>query len=96
MALWWMSFADPGRSKGQQFLGLVILEAPTPREAMQKAWDMEINPGGQIMFIELPNEMKAEYERYMNRLLQKVDLIDIGVAVSDIDSGWRERVERDV
>lgn len=47
-ALWWMSFCDPHKPNGQQFLGVAIVEAPGFMHAHQKSWALGINPGGEI------------------------------------------------
>lgn len=47
-ALWWMSFCDPDKPKGQRLLGVAIVEAPGLFHAHQKAWALGINPGGEM------------------------------------------------
>lgn len=41
--LWWLSFTDP-----DQFLGVVIVQAPTLAAAITRSHKLGVNPGGQI------------------------------------------------
>jgi len=45
--MWWLSFADPKKPKGKQFLGACIVQALTFMEALQVAHILKINPGGE-------------------------------------------------
>lgn len=47
-SLWWLSFADPDLPRGRQFLGVVVVRADDMKDAMQKAWRLGINPGGEV------------------------------------------------
>lgn len=49
--LYWMSFADGKLPKGQQFLGVVILEADSFIDAISKAWALGLNPGGEVQTV---------------------------------------------
>jgi hypothetical protein len=46
--LWWLSFADTDLPAGSQFLGVVIVQAPTFAAAITRSHYLEINPGGQV------------------------------------------------
>ena len=54
--LWWLSFVDTDKSDppGEQvpggggFLGVVIVEATDEVSAVTRAWELKINPGGQV------------------------------------------------
>ena len=46
--LFWISFADPTRPKGSQFLGALIIEAPSFHLAVQLAHTRGVNPGGEV------------------------------------------------
>jgi hypothetical protein len=46
--LWWMSFADPGAPEGTQFLGVVIIQAPSCPAAVTRSHQAGVNPGGEI------------------------------------------------
>lgn len=74
-ALWWMSFCDPDKPKGQQFLGVAIVEAPGFIHAHQKTWSLGINPGGEIQASQV-EDVPAEYR---NRLLSLIELEAAGL-----------------
>lgn len=70
--LHWLSFADPKRPEGTQFLGVVIVESPVFIMAVTKTHALGVNPGGECQGFELldyrvPPEM-------MDRLLNKTEL----------------------
>ncbi len=67
---WWMSFCDPERQDGQQFLGVCIIEAPDLIQAMQKAWALGINPGGEIKALQVSG-VSAEY---LDKLLSRAEI----------------------
>jgi hypothetical protein len=72
---WWMSFCDPDKPKGEQFLGVVITKAPGLMHARQRAWMFGINPGGEIQAF--PVEGIAD--DYHDRLLSLVELEAAGL-----------------
>ena len=74
-ALWWLSFCDPDKAKGQQFLGVVIVEAPGFMRAHQKACELGINPGGEIQAMPVDG-VASEYH---DRLLSRVELEAAGL-----------------
>lgn len=82
--IWWLSFADPAKTKGDQFLGVVIVDANSFEDAIKTAWRLEINPGGECMGLELPEEARAEHASYMNRLIGINEVTKIGERASDI------------
>lgn len=75
MMRWWLSFADPTRPKGQQFLGVCIVEAVDEISAIKVAHALSINPGGEVAFQDLVEEKIAQlsfdlrpyYERFIPR-----------------------------
>lgn len=76
----WLSFADASKPRGQQFLGVCIVEVPllsspqaTFRGAIKKAHKLKINPGGEIQMYLMEPETKIA-ERFMNTLLDKQTL----------------------
>ena len=72
----WMSFCDTGRPKGKQFLGVIIMWSPGVAHAIDRAWKLGINPGGEIMsYIINPNKIKPEH---FDRLLTKQELTMAG------------------
>lgn len=64
MGLWWISFCDAKRPKGDQFLGVSLVETDdrTDRDttrvavaaAIRQAWRTGCNPGGQAQATCLP------------------------------------------
>lgn len=54
MFTFFLSFADPHKAPGTQFLGVCIVDAPTFQDAVQKCWDLGINPGGEIRAYRFP------------------------------------------
>jgi hypothetical protein len=46
--LWWLSFADPGRPSGTQFLGVAVVQAPTFSAAIVRSHRIGANPGGEV------------------------------------------------
>ena len=74
-ALWWMSFRDPNKPKGRQFLGVAIVEAPGFMHAVQKTWELNINPGGEIV----AEQVEGVSVEYHNRLLSRADLEAAGL-----------------
>ena len=73
---WWMSYCDGSLPKGSQFLGVTIIKAKGMAHAVQRAWDMGINPGGEIQAYE--TDPAAIAPDHFNRLLSKDDLITAG------------------
>lgn len=64
---WYLSFADPRKPKGQQWLGAVIVEAPNFIRAVDRAHLLGINPGGEVKGWVLSC---AEFDpRFVDRLL---------------------------
>ncbi len=52
--LWWLSFCDPSRPKGQQLLGVSIVQATDSAAAVAKAHRLGCNPGGEVALWSLP------------------------------------------
>lgn len=64
---WWLSFCDKDKPKGNQFLGVVVVRGATLRAAMKRAWDLKINPGGEVLASALSQAIPSE--RWRERLL---------------------------
>lgn len=77
---WWLSFADPDRPMGHTFLGVVIVEAASFKDAVTKSWKLKCNPGGECMGYELPDKLPT---KFLNRLLssEELEYEDIGERV---------------
>lgn len=74
-AQWWMSFCDPDKPKGQQFLGVVVVEALGFMHAQQKAWALGINPGGEIQAC----QVDGVPVKYHDKLLSRAELEAAGL-----------------
>lgn len=70
----WLSFCDPDKPEGSQFLGVVITEALGFLHAIHKTWALGINPGGEVLSTEI--ETNHDLSRIQDRLLSKADLIE--------------------
>lgn len=72
----WISFCDTDRPKGQQFLGVVIMLAKGLAHAVDRSWELGINPGGEIMSYETDgSDIRPEH---FDRLLSKDELMAYG------------------
>jgi len=60
---WWLSFADK-----DGFRGVAIVNAYGRMSAIQLAWNLHINPGGECAAVALGFEPAPQYQ---NRLLSK-------------------------
>ena len=72
---WWLSFCDATRPKGTQLLGVVVTEAETMAGAIQRAWALEVNPGGEVLSTPVSEEMIPLLRQvgagYIDRLLTR-------------------------
>jgi len=70
-AYWWMSFAYNG------FRGVVITKSLGHAHALDRSHRLGVNPGGEVRSTTIPiNEDTAIYEKYLDRLLSKKDLLE--------------------
>lgn len=71
-----MSFADPQKPKGTQFLGVVITKCLGMAHAINKTHKLGINPSGEIMSQEIdPSRIK---DCDFDKLLSEKDLTEKG------------------
>ena len=49
MTYFWLSFADPDKPRGKQFLGGCVIEAESFPGAITEAHRLGCNPGGEVM-----------------------------------------------
>jgi hypothetical protein len=90
----WLSFADPDKPRGKQFLGVAIIEASTPPlEAIAKTSRLGINPGGEVVgyLVNLEDYCAADIDRLLTesealRLGNKVVRTEHGIK----DINWEE------
>lgn len=79
--LWWLSFCDADRPKGQQFLGacmVVVPHASSEQEGLKEALRMShllrINPGGDVQALLCPEEARPWIPAgWVGRLLSRED-----------------------
>jgi hypothetical protein len=57
LAWYWMSFADSSLPENHQFLGVLIIQAPSLEMAVTLSHMLELNPGGQIAILEIPDHL---------------------------------------
>lgn len=87
----WLSFADPEKPRGQQFLGVVITQAKGLGHAIQKTHALGINPGGEIQAYQVD---PANYNpAHFDKLLSFEDLIAAGYIDAEQVTEWRQRVQ---
>ena len=71
----WLSFRDPENNVN---LGVCIVEATDFTKAVDKAWELGINPGGEIGGYSLNQEQFEAEELGLNKLYSRQDMIDLG------------------
>jgi len=74
LAWYWLSFADD-----DGFRGVAIVQARGVTTAIAKTHHLKINPGGQVMCIEIQPEHVPAPE-YRERLLSREQLAEAGLA----------------
>lgn len=89
----WLSFCDPKKPEGSQFLGVTVIDvteddavvqrwpgrknANWAGAALAKAWREQANPGGEVAFADITDRPQAA-ALPRNRLMQKDELIALG------------------
>lgn len=77
--LYFLSFCDPAKPKGSQFLGACLVEgigAEDERDdkagAVRNAWRLKCNPGGEVACQEVPESMTKHVDAsWRHRLLSR-------------------------
>ncbi len=67
----WLSFCDPKKPEGSQFLGVCVVEADSMPLAVTRAWGLGCNPGGEVLGAVF--EWERIPETWLNRLLTKAE-----------------------
>lgn len=78
----WLSFvdADPPFNDGRnRSLGITIVQGENAMDAVQTAWDLGCNPGGEVQILELPAEQHEQFAKYRNRLVKPEELREDGI-----------------
>lgn len=91
MKRWWLSFCDPKRPEGEQFLGLAIVEAADVTTCTRVAWARGINPGGevQMMEIEPANMARLSFDlsEYFDRFIPRDEALALTARIdAELDS----------
>ncbi|QIG76160.1 hypothetical protein EVC24_139 [Rhizobium phage RHph_I4] len=69
--IWWISFVDPDRPKGQRFLGCIVTRGGEEMgEVLQQLHDNGINPGGEALGHVFDKDTPVP-DSYMDRLLSR-------------------------
>ena len=68
----WMSFRDPLKNL---CLGVCIVKATSPQDAIQQSHEKNINPGGEIMFYKLNQEEFKSQELALNKLYRREEML---------------------
>lgn len=90
MTVYWLSFADPQRPKGERFLGAAVVEADTFAEAIKRSWSHGCNPGGEIQGTPLParetmsdRQLELLAATPFHTLLSKDEIVGLGIVRPD-------------
>ncbi len=70
MKWWWLSFCDGSLPEGTQFLGAAVVDGETFADAIIRAHRLGCNPGGEVMFVEIPEDALPA-PSYRHRLLDR-------------------------
>jgi hypothetical protein len=79
MPWYYLSFADPNKPKGTQFLGAIVIEASDAKDAIWRTHLIGENPGGEVMTWEIDILPPEEYRA---RLLSLEDIRAVGKAIT--------------
>jgi len=71
MSYFWLSFSDPEINKN---LGVCIIKASNFDEGIRKAWALNINPGGEVMGMEMTEAQTLAQGLEINRLYTKTEI----------------------
>lgn len=69
-----------------KFLGALFIEGCGITDISIKTWMLGINPGGEMMCIELPKDANIPTEQYRNRLLTRKELEEAAGPVMRVNS----------
>jgi hypothetical protein len=66
----WLSFCDPAKPRGSQFLGACLVRARGTATAVRRAWELKINPGGEVR-VQIAPEHFVVHDGWADRLLTR-------------------------
>jgi hypothetical protein len=91
MPLYYLSFCDPDRPRGEKFLGGTIVEAPAAQNTIPLAWLLGINPGGEVAIAELDiptiAELPEDAKKYVNTFVPREQVDGIPLFDSEPQGG---------
>ena len=89
MGIHWLSFCDPHKEPGGQFLGVVVVRERGFTSALMFAHRMRLNPGGVVQGSEVPTEPVFErvLEGHFNRLLSREEAVRLS---EEVGAAWKE------
>jgi hypothetical protein len=90
MILYYLSFCDVKRAKGQQFLGCTVVEASNPDEALKEATLRSLNPGGEVALVAMEvdslDDLPAIGRSYVNRFVPREEVLrDGGTKIAEFE-----------
>lgn len=62
MQKWYLSFVDHNK-----FMGACVVEGDTLQQAIKRAWELHINPGGEVLGIDIQKETNLPLNKLMDR-----------------------------
>lgn len=84
--MYWLSFCDPEKPEGHAFLGVAIIDTDNFPEAVDAAWRLEINPGGEVVGMPLPEQVHHLVASHTGRLLSREDAQALSDAINAANS----------
>ena len=89
---WYLSFCDPLLPRGTQFLGACFCRGRDQRQAVQAAWNLGCNPGGEVIstgpisHLYIMNKVPPDYREVL--LSKEVMVEQLGWSMENV---FRER-----
>lgn len=77
----WLSFVDPTKPQGLRSLGIAVVEGYDFLGAIQRAWDLGINPGGEVAGYEVTEGDGLPAAEYRNRLVSPEECASSGIGI---------------
>jgi hypothetical protein len=84
----WLSFCDPDKPTGTQFLGACIVRAHDMLAAVALAHILGINPGGEVAGVEFDDDAPVP-EIYVNKLMDKQTIAELEAAMARYGTTYR-------
>jgi len=71
---YYMSFCDPDKPEGKQYLGSIIIDGADVKDALKNSRIFSINPGGEVMFIDITKVTDKIKSTHKYRLLNEEEV----------------------